>query len=77
MVSYSNVFVRYQDGTKATGVQVVLGFPGAFGGKTKPVLTDGQGVAVVQHHGGGQATVYVDGKKITTFKAPGEADVIL
>lgn len=76
-LSYSSIHVRYADGSKASDVQVVLDFMGAFGGKTKPVTTDRFGVAVVPHRDGGHALVYVNGRRVGSVRAPCEADLIV
>jgi hypothetical protein len=71
----SRIQVSYRDGSKPKGVKVVLGFTGLLGGMSKAAYTDQYGVALVSHSGTGQADVYVSGKKLGSFHAPGETVV--
>jgi hypothetical protein len=56
------------------GVRLVLGFDiGGIppsGGTTQPVYTDANGLATVEHAHKGTATIYLDGKNITTRIVP-------
>ena len=40
-------------------------------GQTNPVYTDANGQAIVDHSSTGKATVYVNGKTMGSFNAPG------
>lgn len=46
-------------------------------GFSRPVYTDGQGMAVVRHASEGEATVYINGKDCGKVRAPGEATITI
>ncbi|MCB9532493.1 MAG: hypothetical protein H6700_12070 [Myxococcales bacterium] len=69
---YTTVIVQHKSGTPASGVRVVLSF-GSFSGQTKPVLTDRDGRALIEHSHTGSATVYVDGRDRGSVRTPGSA----
>jgi hypothetical protein len=73
-MNHSKIYVQYRDGSKPKGTKVVLGFSG---GMTKPAYTDHYGVAIVEHASTGRADVYVSGKKVSTFHAPGETTAFI
>jgi hypothetical protein len=52
-------------------------FPGLLGGMTRPESTDSYGKALIEHSSTGTADVYVNGKKYTSFHAPGETAVTI
>lgn len=74
MVNRSMIYIQYASGSKPKGVRVVLSFTM---GLTKPVYTDRNGVAIVEHQSKGKATVFVSGKKQGSFRAPGRYVVTL
>jgi hypothetical protein len=62
----------------AAGVKVSLGFDGIMSlGFTRDVYTDSNGVAVVEHSGTGNCTVYVNGSRKDDFYAPGSITVTI
>lgn len=73
-MNHSEVYVQYSDGSKPNGKKVVLGFSC---GMSKPVFTNRDGVAIVEHESVGSATVYVNGHSQGTFHAPGKKVVVL
>lgn len=68
----SSVYV-YRNGKAVSGKKVVLGF--GMSGMTSPSFTDSSGCATITHSSKGRADVYVDGKKQSSFTAPGSATV--
>jgi hypothetical protein len=74
---HSIIHVLYRDGSKPSGVKVVLGFTGMLGGMSKPAYTDSRGVAVVEHASTGDADIYVSGNKVGSLRAPGESAVFI
>lgn len=76
-MNYSRIHVSYRDGSKPSGVKVVLGFSGLLGGMTKAAYTDKYGDALVEHASTGHVDVYVSGKKVGSFHAPGETAVFI
>lgn len=71
---YSEVHVSYRDGSKPKGTRVVIGFGGAM---SAPAYTDAHGTALVEHSSTGRATVYVSGKNLGSFHAPGKTAVFI
>lgn len=70
----STIIVQYRDGSAARNVRVVLGFTA---GMTSDKYTDSRGHVVVEHNSIGKATVYVNGKEVEKFHAPGKCAVTL
>ena len=73
-MKYSKVHVQYRDGSKPHGARVVLGFSA---GMTSPGYTDRDGDATIPHESVGRAEVYVNGKQVGSFQAPGETVVFV
>lgn len=73
----SRVIVQYRGGAKASHMKVQLGFIGFLKGMSRPVYTDRDGVAVIEHSSSGEADVYVSGRRIGRLRAPGETVVFL
>jgi len=74
----SIIYLQSKNGSKPKGKRVVLSIDGVFsGGMTKPVYTDHEGKAVIQHSSRGNASVYVNGKDMGRFKCPGEKYIII
>ena len=65
----STIIVQYKDGSPGSQKRVVLGFSS---GMTSEVYTDRSGHAVVEHSSVGEATVYVSGNNMGSFRAPGK-----
>lgn len=62
----------------AAGVKVSLHFNGIMSlGFTRDVCTDNNGVAVIEHSGTGNCTIYVDGGKKEEFYAPGSVTITI
>ena len=76
-MNHSKIYVSYHDGSKPKGTRVSIGFQGLLGGMSQPVYTDRDGVAVVKHASTGMANVYVSGKIVGSFHAPGETAVFI
>lgn len=76
-MNISRIYVSYGDGSKPKGVKVVLGFHGLTGGMSEAAYTDSYGIALVHHSSTGTADVYVSGKKLGQFQAPGETAVYM
>jgi hypothetical protein len=74
-MKYSKIHVQHRDGSKASGVRVVLSFGSC--GVTKAFFTDRYGVAIVAHESTGHASVIVSGKSRGTLRAPGETVVFV
>lgn len=74
---HSKIYVSYRDGSKPKNTKVIIGFSGFFGGMSDPAYTDNYGVAIIGHESKGEAVVYVNGKKVGTFYAPGETAVFI
>lgn len=68
----SVVHVRRHDGNPARGVRLVLGFAW---GQSEAVRTDEDGEARIEHATRGRATIFVDGRDVASFEAPGSASV--
>lgn len=73
----STVIVQHRDGSPARRVRVVLGFHAASSGMTKEAFTDHYGEVTISHSTIGKADVYVSGKKVATFHAPGRTAVVI
>ena len=76
-MNYSRIHVQYRDGSKPKGARVVLIFSGLFGGKTETAHTDRYGTAIVAHESVGKAEVYVNGRPVGAFRAPGDTAVFV
>jgi len=70
----STIIVSYRDGSPASSTRVVLGFSS---GMTNPAFTDGRGHVTIEHSATGNATIYVRGSKVGTFRAPGRTAVTI
>jgi 5-hydroxyisourate hydrolase-like protein (transthyretin family) len=71
----SIVYVQYKSGNPAKSVKVTLGMHA--GGMTKPVYTDKDGRAVLDHSSTGKATVFVNGKDKGTMSTPGDIYIFI
>lgn len=72
MAYTSTVRAHHPDGTPCRRFRVVLGLSG---GNTGEFNTDDHGQAQVTHSSAGRATVYVSGKNVGEFQAPGSVTV--
>lgn len=70
----SVVQVQYRDGSPARRTRVVLGFSA---GMSKEAYTDDRGVAHVSHSSSGRAEIYVSGRRVGEFHAPGQTAVTI
>ncbi len=62
----------YRYDKPAKNVRVTLEFTGLTNmGFTRPVYTDRNGVALIEHSSTGKAIVYIDGKRMGTLRVPG------
>ena len=58
--------------------KVVLGWDGILNlGMSKPVYTDYEGIATVNHSSKGQATIYVNGKNVGKMNTPGSKTITI
>ena len=75
----SLIYVQHKDGSKPKGVKVDLDIKsGLFGdGMTKPFYTDQDEHAIIEHLSKGVADIFVSGKKVGSFKVPGETVVFI
>lgn len=56
--------------------KVVLGWDGFINlGMSRPVYTNREGIAVVDHSATGEATVYVNGRRVGEMYTPGSTTV--
>ncbi len=63
----------YKNQKPASGIKVTLEFSGiANVGFTKPVYTDSNGVALVEHASTGKANVYINGSRKGSIHAPNQ-----
>lgn len=70
----STIIVQYKDGSPASHVRVVLGFSS---GLTRDFYTNEYGEVTIEHSSVGRAEIYVSGKKVGTFHAPGRTAVTI
>jgi len=63
----STIYVNKR-GSPASSTNVALSF--SAGGMTPSVCTDKDGKAVIHHDGSGTATVFINGKRCGTIRAP-------
>lgn len=64
---YNNKYGKWEANAK-----VVLGWNGiASVGHSRPVYTNSQGIATIEHSSSGKAEVYVNGKLMGHMKTPG------
>lgn len=68
----STIYVN-RGGRPASGIRVMLSF--ATGGVTPEARTDSQGRALISHTATGTATIFVDGRRRHSIRAPGTATV--
>ena len=58
--------------------KVVLGWDGFLNlGMSKAVYTNSNGLAEINHSSKGQATIYVNGKKVGKMKTPGSTTITI
>ena len=58
--------------------KVVLGWNGFVNlGMSKPSYTNSSGLAEINHSSTGEATIYVDGKKVGKMKTPGSTTITI
>jgi hypothetical protein len=74
IMSWSTIYVEYDDGSPAAGARVGLGFSS---GVTGAYIANRHGVAEVEHESSGQATIFVNGRRCGSMYAPGEASITL
>lgn len=70
----STILVSHRDGSAARHIRVTLGFPA---GLTREAYTDDRGHVVVEHACTGRADVYVSGRNVGSFHAPGRTSVVI
>lgn len=70
----STIIVSYKDGGKAVGKKVEMSINGA---SCKPAFTDSSGQATIEHTSSGEAKVYIDGKCVARFRAPGRTSAVV
>lgn len=56
--------------------EVVLGWDGFINlGMSRPSYTNREGIAVIEHSSKGEATIYVNGKKVGEMYTPGSSTI--
>jgi hypothetical protein len=76
-MNYSKVHVQYLDGSKPKGTKFYLNSPEILCRLIGPAYTNDDSTAIVEHFFIGPADVYVSGKKVGSFHAPGETAVFI
>ena len=74
-MNHSTIYVQFKDGSKPKGMKVTISISG--GGVSKPAFTDRDGLAIVEHASVGRARVYVRGRDMGSFRAPGKFAVTI
>ena len=65
-------------GRPEANARVVLGWSGFVNlGQSKPVYTDRNGEAHIQHSATGPAVIYVNGREMDKFRSPGAHTVFV
>lgn len=70
-MAITTVYVQSRQGNPVKGARVSLGFAGITRGMSRDAYTDADGRAFIEHADGGQADVYVDGKRVGNMRTPG------
>jgi len=74
---HSTVCVYDRNGTPVKRKRVDISISGVLGGGMAHGFTDSTGCANIPHSSKGSANVYVGGKKVATFTAPGRTSVTI